>query len=327
AKPENGMSSGVRPKSEPPSFARGRAEELLKERSLKQLADSKDDEDATKDSFSLAFALGGETPVVDDQTLVVWCELSPDGQSEESFSRLLAQQNIAWQPTNADAQVAEEATGRSGRSTSLEAFAYRDEAEGASTRSVDPAQLADALKRRGLQQARKDQKLPAIDALQNPRSQMIFVEATDSQVEAVLEAMDQDRDTYRTVDVEPAPESPRQQDLAHYSRAAPNRKNEQAEPIGRLSIQNRAADQRLPQGRAMRLRLQMGGQAAAAKTGKPAAPPPPAPAAESPQLETAELKSSLAHEPDAEPVSRVLFVLVPPAEAAAKPAAEAKPQP
>ncbi len=278
---------------------------------------------------------GGEPPLVDDQTLVVWCELSPDAPSEENFSQLLAQQNIAWQPASDAEQGASHALGRAGRSGQPEAFFAQNQA--GRTMSVDPAKLVETLKRRGDQQATREPKAPALESLQSPGAQMVLVEATDTQVEAVLEAMDQDRQTYRTVEVEPAPQAPRQQSLAQYSRSARHLKKEEAERAGRMSVQNLAADPRLPQGRAVRLQLQAGQAAAAKKTDEPAAPPPasgtekkeklarsaPAPAA-SPAL-SSEVREpqSAAGARRSEPVYRVLFVLVPPIQADAKPAAAA----
>lgn len=316
----------------PESTSRRRMAAETQQSELKRLAETSRDEKTAGESLSHESKTADEAPVVDDETLLVWCELSPDAPAEENFSQLLAQQNISWQPAaNPDDQRAEkfadESLDRGDRSKRAEYSFERGEAKDASTASVDPRELTDALKRRGLQRE-KDHTLPTLEALEQPGAQMILVEATDSQVQAVLKAMDQDQDTYRTVDVEPAPEAPRQQSLSQYSRAAPTAKKELAKGMGRMSVQNSVADLRLPQGRAMRLQMQAGGRATTnAKTGKPAAPSSPALASAASGTESREADEAAAQSKTEEATYRVLFVLVPPAEEAAKPAAGANPQP
>lgn len=334
--------------------SRRRMAEQLDESQDEQPAENEQKKEGRNEVLGLRDESAGEPPIVDDQTLVVWCELAPDVRSEESFSQVLAQQNIAWQPAGEEEQLGYGKLGRGERSKRVGFFAYRNESDEKAAVEVDAAQLADTLQRRGLQRTAKDQQQLPLDALQSPGAQMILVEASDAQVKAVLEALDQDRDTYRTVEVEPAPDAPRQQSLAHYSRGVPlsdaarpagkpssgkskaddvrqggraNLKPEAASGLGGMSVKNSAADMRLPQGRAMRLQVQQAIRSAGDEAEAAAlVPPPPAPPAlaTAPPAPAGPATEATDREQPPVPVSRVLFVLVPPAEAPSKPAA-AKP--
>ncbi|HJT36674.1 MAG TPA: zf-HC2 domain-containing protein [Pirellulales bacterium] len=365
---ENGMNSVLR-EGERSNLSGGRSassgrrmDERMDENLGKQLAETEQEKELSDQPPMRQRSEPVDAPqIVDDQTLVVWCELSADAPAEESFSQVLAQQNIAWQPVSEDEQLAYMKQAGGEQAKRADFFGYRNGSGEAGAVEVDAAQLADTLQRRGLQRVSKDQTATPVDALQTPGAQMVLVEATNAQVKGVLEALDQDRDTYRAVEVEPAPDAPRQQVLTYYSRGAvlaksggrggakaslgekaadADRKSkvaksetEASEQSGDLSVKNSAADMRLPQGRAMRLQLQ---QAPRSQPAEPAfeggiSPPPPAPSAPVPPAakpaeqaeatEAAEAKKPAARERPPEPVYRVLFVLVPPAEA--KPAAAA----
>ncbi|HEX7449008.1 MAG TPA: zf-HC2 domain-containing protein, partial [Pirellulales bacterium] len=97
------------------------------------------------DRLELGVDASGEAPLVDDQTLVVWCELSPDAPSQESFSQLLAQQNIAWQPPG-EAGQGSQPSDPPGRSKDSRDFFYQSQT--GKNVSIDAAKLTDTLKRR-----------------------------------------------------------------------------------------------------------------------------------------------------------------------------------
>ena len=122
-----------------------------------------------------------------DQTLVVWCDVAPGAAYDKSFRELLAKQNIQWD---------EEAE-------SSEVDAYRD-------RSLQS--------RIDRTKAQKNAPARGQRAASDPNAEVVLVEASEPQIEAVLAALDEDAKVFVNVDVEPAPDSPRQQQLERFGR-------------------------------------------------------------------------------------------------------------
>ncbi|HVA51818.1 MAG TPA: zf-HC2 domain-containing protein [Pirellulales bacterium] len=156
--------------------------------------------------------------IAGDQTLVVWCYVTPGADYDNSFRKLLAQQNIKWgeetpvaEPDSLareslDDQVAE-TDDRSKQSAEPSARSSEAEVE----------RLGTALRKRAAQQGKLLQT-DADAALRDPNTELVLVEASEPQIEAVLEALDRDSDRVVAVDVEPAPDLPRQQQYFRYAR-------------------------------------------------------------------------------------------------------------
>ncbi|HQU43750.1 MAG TPA: zf-HC2 domain-containing protein [Pirellulales bacterium] len=115
--------------------------------------------------------------IAGDQTLVVWCYVTPGADYDDSFRKLLAQQNIKW---------------------------------GEETPVAEPDSLA--------RESLDDKVADTDEALRDPNTELVLVEASEPQIEAVLEALDRDSDRVVAVDVEPAPDLPRQQQYFRYAR-------------------------------------------------------------------------------------------------------------
>lgn len=148
--------------------------------------------------------------IAGDETLVVWCYMTPGANADRSFRKLLAQQNIEWADETPVAQL--DALGRG--------FAYRQSE--LDDRAKQPARDADGeylgLLRKRNEGQRQQVYEAAEQAARNAHAELVLVEANKPQIEAVLEALDRDSDHIAAVKVEPAANVPEQQQYARYAR-------------------------------------------------------------------------------------------------------------
>ena len=167
-----------------------------------------------------------------DQTVVVWCDVSPDTKYNERFRQLLTRNSIAWNEEEnlgekaaaADRSLPETADKEGERKKApgaqkpASAGTVASGVEGpASSHDADAKSIGALLQRRSNRQNyyRLEQ---AEQAALDPNAELVIVEASEPQIEAVLAELDRDDDVFKTVDVEPAADAPRQQQLQRYRR-------------------------------------------------------------------------------------------------------------
>lgn len=185
------------------------------------------------DSDQAALGFGRSTPAIDDQTLIVWCEVAPEVDFRRDFDKLLADQQIEWQDSGDVAADSDEKMS-DGPVSGLQRSTRRRQsrvyfAESASkSAGVDPQRLAETLERRAEQESESVARQPPLDALREPATELVLVEASEQQIKAMLAGLDQTPETYPAVRVEPAAGEPRQQSLKRFER-------------GDLSVRGRAS--------------------------------------------------------------------------------------
>lgn len=170
-------------------------------------------------------------PIVTDQTLVVWCDVSPDKKYNERFRQLLTSNSIQW---NEDEQAAE----ASNLSDGVPDVAEKNEADRKTPLASKPhdEKLPQQAGRAGmsrqsaaggfkqnvyfeLSEAPSSRRLrEAGQAALEEKAELVYVEASEPQIEAVLEELDRDDDVFQSVDVEAAADVPSQQPLERYRR-------------------------------------------------------------------------------------------------------------
>lgn len=156
-----------------------------------------------------------ESTVLSDQTLLVWCEVSPDAKYNERFRQLLLSNHITWseggqEQVNGLARLGGEDRGQGG---------LGGKAAPAMAAPQGPA-TAPAQNQRRL--------LAANQATLDANAELVLVEASEPQIKAVLAELDHDANVFKTIEVEPADDTPRQQQFGHYRRgAAPVRERTQ----------------------------------------------------------------------------------------------------
>lgn len=170
--------------------------------------------------------LAETAPAIDDQTLIVWCEVAPDGDYRANFDKLLAAQQIEWQDTDGDATISNDTEISDGAVSSLQRSTRRRQssvyfAESANKPAgVDVQRLVETLQRRAEQESESVDRQPPLDALREPATELVLVEASESQIKAMLAGLDKRPNTYPAVRVEPAAGQPRQQSLKQFERGA-----------------------------------------------------------------------------------------------------------
>jgi hypothetical protein len=136
-----------------------------------------------------------------DEPLVVWCEVAPGTNYSASFRDLLAEQNIQW---NDEKEVAE--------SEVVDVPALK-----AKLAKQAPSQESILLER--AEPTRQKRLADAEQAVRDPNTEVVLVEASQPQIEAVLAAIDGATKVFINVDVEPSPDAPKQQQqLMRYAR-------------------------------------------------------------------------------------------------------------
>lgn len=186
--------------------------------------------------------LAETAPAIDDQTLIVWCEVAPDGDYRDNFDKLLAAQQIEWQDTDGDVTVGDDKEISDGAVSSLQRSTRRRQssvyfAESANkSAGVDAQRLVDTLQRRAEQESESVDRQPPLDALREPATELVLVEASEPQIKAMLAGLDKRPNTYPAVRVEPAAGEPRQQSLKQFERGA-------VAPSGRATRPRREAKQ------------------------------------------------------------------------------------
>jgi hypothetical protein len=141
-----------------------------------------------------------------DGPLVVWCAVAPGTDYAESFRELLAQQNIRWE---AEAEVAE-----------TEALLGR-QLESKLVKKVPASQRpAESDKYARLEgEGRQNRLADAEQAVLESDVEVVLVEATQPQIEALMAAIDGAAQVFVNVDVEPSPDAPpKQQQLRRFAR-------------------------------------------------------------------------------------------------------------
>jgi hypothetical protein len=172
-------------------------------------------------------------PIVADQTLVVWCDVSPDKKYNERFRQLLTSNSIEW---NEDEQAAESSSlsdrvpdvaekgPDADQKKPLAAAKPRDEKL---RQQAGRAGLARQSAGGGFQQnfyfdlseAKNSRRLmEAGQAALEENAELVYVEASEPQIKAVLEELDLDDVVFQSVDVKPAADVPSQQPLERYRR-------------------------------------------------------------------------------------------------------------
>jgi len=141
----------------------------------------------------------------DNNTLIVWCDVVEGTNYSESFHELLAKQNISW------AVEAEIAEGEALRSLASKAKIAPD---GTTTKDTSD-QSALGLGRKAPQKRLADAEQAALDS----NNEVVLVEAGETQIEAILAAIDGAANVFVKVDVEPAPDAPQtQRQLQRFAR-------------------------------------------------------------------------------------------------------------
>jgi hypothetical protein len=130
-----------------------------------------------------------------DQTLVVWCDVAAEADYRETLRELLDKENIQLD----EAKV-------SGKTLDLRSAGDQPDQVKLLLKRADPSDA------RRLAEAKK--------AVRDPNTELVLVAASQSQVEAVLAALDRDDEVFVNVDVEPAADAPRQRSLRRYRRGA-----------------------------------------------------------------------------------------------------------
>ena len=148
--------------------------------------------------------------IAGDDTLVVWCYLTPGVNADRSFREVLAEQNIEWAAETPVDQL--NSLGRN--------FAYReDRSAGRAKRPAREAESEGLGLLRGRREGQQEQAKEAIEqAARDPNAELVLVEASEPQIEAVLEALDRDSENVAAVEVEPAANMPQQRQYARYAR-------------------------------------------------------------------------------------------------------------
>ncbi|HET6881877.1 MAG TPA: zf-HC2 domain-containing protein [Pirellulales bacterium] len=231
---------------------------------------------AERDGRRAGLGLGiesGDASFVTDQTLVVWCDVSPDKKYNERFRELLLSNRIAWNEEPAeDANLADETLSDTAKKDAVEKDtdgksadkniqqptlkaekpANVNEGLGATASSLEAGERGrNETSPRGLRQ-RQRRLVEAEQAAVEQNAELVLVEASEPQIAAVLKELDRDDEVFKSVDVEPADDAPRQQELQRYRRGAVASKAPAKENYGR-------PNKKVP-------------------AQPPAAPPPPAPA-------------------------------------------------
>ncbi|HVX11175.1 MAG TPA: zf-HC2 domain-containing protein [Pirellulales bacterium] len=169
-----------------------------------------------------------------DQTLVVWCVVAPDTKYNERFRELLLSNSIQWdeqeeaaerEATTLDAAVrgeedSEKAEQPKPPSAGKPTNRPSGGAEGAMSSRFAEAQNFGAILQQRAGRRNNDRLAQAQEAALDANAELVVVEASEPQIEAVLEELDRDDDVFKSVDVEPAADAPRQQSFGRYRRLA-----------------------------------------------------------------------------------------------------------
>jgi hypothetical protein len=188
---------------------------------------------AEQDALQSKLTLGRDgkpSLVMPEQTLVVWCDVSPDKKYNERFRQLLTSNSIQWSEEGEPADAAlgarrfsdsyekqdegkkQPATRKPGKDANVrEQFAAPAHPSRGKPESFGTQNFA----RNERQQRRL---LEAGQAAVEENAELVLVEASEPQIEAVLAELDRDDDVFKSVDVEPAEDAPRQQELQRYRR-------------------------------------------------------------------------------------------------------------
>lgn len=152
--------------------------------------------DSDKDGMQDSLPVGSEP-------LIVWCVVAAGTDYRNSFQELLAKEDIQFQ----DDRDLTEAEGFGFGADMLKAK-LAQKAEEPESRLREPA-------KRGRQKVLAD----AEQAVADPNTEVVLVEASPQQVEALLEAIDDDSQVYVNIEFEPSPNAPREvQQLQRYAR-------------------------------------------------------------------------------------------------------------
>ncbi|HEX7377354.1 MAG TPA: hypothetical protein VF278_09590 [Pirellulales bacterium] len=154
-----------------------------------------------------AHAALSESTMLSDQTLLVWCEVSPDAKYDERFRQLLLSNHIMWSEDDQEQVKSPARLGGEGRGQG----GFSRKAAPATAAPQGPA-TAPAQNQRRL--------LAANQAALDAAAELVLVEASEPQIKAVLAELDHDANVFKTVEVEPADDTPRQQQFGYYRRGA-----------------------------------------------------------------------------------------------------------
>ncbi|MGH7136318.1 MAG: anti-sigma factor family protein, partial [Pirellulales bacterium] len=170
-------------------------------------------------------------PIMADQTLVVWCDVSPDKKYNQRFRQLLTSNSIQWNEDEPAAEASNLSDGvpdvaeknEADRKTPL-ASKLQDEklTQQAGRAGMSRQSAAGGFKQNvyfELSEAKNSRRLrEAGQAALEEKAELVLVEASVPQIEAVLEELDRDDDVFQSVDVEAAADVPSQQPLERYRR-------------------------------------------------------------------------------------------------------------
>jgi hypothetical protein len=138
-----------------------------------------------------------------DRTVVVWCDVAADSNYSESFRALLAEQNIKWQ---FEPEMAE---------------TFSLGLQEAQARFGTKAQAREELDKLRAKQPRMKRLADAEQAVRDPESEVVLVEASQPQIDAVLAAIDGASKVFVNIDVDTPPDAPReQQQFQRFARGA-----------------------------------------------------------------------------------------------------------
>lgn len=171
---------------------------------------------------------------LDENTLIVWCDVDADVADQPEFQQMLASNKIAWEPDLAIGQAGQAAPSEKAPASALkslnkstgESVDKKSQVAGGGEASVKqkPAGRGERLrelteKQLGdMRKETRDRAQIVAETLSEDNADYVLVEATEAQLKAVLTEIDRNPEMFLSVNVEPAAEVPAQQAYRSYNR-------------------------------------------------------------------------------------------------------------